>query len=314
MATTQPLTTPVQASLTASGVRNLGFEARSLVRMVKKGFATVEQVRRQIGENTPYRKHVLLSFDAQRADFTRELRATVITLLRTHSCRTVHAKLGIPHKIIRRISIEAHMTWRKAGRGRRISPAQREKILAAICADGRSLDIQREFGVSDWFVQRLRHEIGIREDRRKRRSWDIERVKQALNAGLSLAEIERTHGIQHAVLWKLRKKLGDLEDRRGRQRRILSDAERAAISADIRAGVSQRKISCKFHLHTQRVHALQVEAGLPPRRCRVFTAAEISKIRMLFASGRTNAGIARDLSCSRAAISLRRKKELYGQS
>ncbi len=282
-------------------------EARSFVALVKSGRATVEQVRAQIGHDTVERRKVLLGFDALREDLTKELRATVISLLRTHSLRFVRTKLGLPHKIILKISQDAHTSQHKTGRGRRFSNEQREAILARIHADARSVDIQREFGVSDWYVQKLRRSIGDTENRLFRRGWDIEKVKEALRAGLSVTEIERTHGIQHAVLWKLRKRLGDVEDRRGRHRRILSDSERVAIFFDIRAGLYQKSIAKKFHLHTRRVHALQVEAGRPPHYRR-FTAAEVFEINAGLQAGRTDTEIARQLNCHRAAIWSRRKK------
>ena len=282
-------------------------EARSFVALVKSGRATVEQVRAQIGHDTVERRKVLLGFDALREDLTPELRATVINLLRKHSLRFVRVKLGLPHKIILKISREAHAPFKKIGRGRRFSIEQRQEILIRIRADARSIDIQREFGVSDWLVQKLRHSIGDFENRLLRRSWDIEKVKEALRAGLSVTEIERTHGIQHAVLWKLRKRLGDVEDRRGRHRRILSDSERAAILFDIRHGLYQSSIARKYHLHTRRVHALQVEAGRPPHY-RHFTTDEILQIEARLREGYADAEIAHQLNCHRATIWFRRKK------
>jgi hypothetical protein len=151
---------------------------------------------------------------------------------------------------------------RVAGRGRRFSVEQREAMLARIRADGRTIDIRREFKVSDWYVQKMRREIGIHEDRRNRRGWDAGAVKKSLRNGSSLSEIERMHHIQHSVLWKFRKRLGDCEDRRRRKKRILSDTERAAILFDIRAGMSQSSIARTFHLHTQKVRALQNEIGI----------------------------------------------------
>ena len=96
-------------------------EAKSFVALVKSGRATTEEVRAQIGKTTSYRRRVLLGFDALREDLTPELRATVVGLLRTHSLRYVRAKLGIPHKVIRRISKDANTSSHKTGRGRRFS-------------------------------------------------------------------------------------------------------------------------------------------------------------------------------------------------
>ena len=98
-----------------------------------------------------------------------------------------------------------------------------------------------------------------------------------------------------------------MEDRRGRHRRILSDTEQAAIVSDIKAGLHQSSIARKYHLHTTRVHALQVEAGMAPHY-RSFTEAEVLQIEAELKAGKTNVEIARQLNCSRATVWFRRKK------
>ncbi len=193
-------------------------EARSFFSLLKSGRATLPQIRSQIGYHTPYRRRILLCFDVLRGEVTPELRTAILSLLRANSLLAVSHKLSVPYKVVRKVSKEGHARFHKIGRGRKLASETEECILDRIRADARSVDLRREFGVSDWYVQKLRRSIGDTENRLFRRGWNEQKVKEALQNGLSISEVERDCGIQHAVLWKLRKKIGDTEDRRPRRR------------------------------------------------------------------------------------------------
>jgi transposase-like protein len=300
-------------------------EAKGMLALLQRG-QSLESLRQEIiGTGDPYRRRVLLCFDllvphlakTRRGLVPRtksqlvsvELRAEALRLLRSGlSQDAVRKKLpGIGPSLIQALAKEHHIAARKVGRGRRFLPSQREQILAEVRADKRSIDIRRKFGVSDWVVQRLRKSIGDHENRLYRRNYSLAAVQESLREGRGLEEIKRTFGVAHAVLWKVRRAMGDFEDRRHRNRRILSEVERKAIFADIRAGLSQRALAKKYHFHSVRARALQAEIGIRARYRR-FTPGDISKICARFKAGETVREIAHELGCSPAAIWARRKR------
>ena len=278
-------------------------EALSMLALSKSGYS-VENIRKDIGANTPYRKEVLRAFDALSG--APQLRREVFRLLRTNSFAAVQQQLAIPMAVIRRISKETHAARWKVGRGRQLSPETRHKILARIRQDARSIDLRREFHISDWIVQKLRREIGDRENRLYRRGWDTAKVKEALAKEVSLSEIERSCKIPHAVLWKLRRSLGDFEDRR-RRKPTLPDREE--IMTAIRTGASQISLARFFHHHTAVIRALQIEAGMPARHRRRFTRREVVRIKAGIQAGLSDGAIARESNCTRGAIWARRKMD-----
>jgi len=99
-----------------------------------------------------------------------------------------------------------------------------------------------------------------------------------------------------------------MEDRRQRKK-PMPDEKRAAIFADIRLGLTQRALAKKYHIHTDRVRAFQIEAGSPMHHPRCFTTADVARIRKMIQEGKTNGEIARELKCTSGAIWLRRKRE-----
>lgn len=242
-----------------------------------------------------------------RRTVTPELRKAVLVMLRKNSILNVKRRFSLPHKLVRRISKEAKASFSKIGRGRRIGPELKKAILDRIRADARSVDLRKEFGISDWVVQKLRREIGDNENRLYRRGWDEAKVLAALGQGLSLTEVEKTCGIGHATLWELRRRLKDMEDRRRRGRPI-PEAEKEAILADARQGADQRNLAEKYHRHTDRIRALLIEAKIPLRTPRLFTMPEVIRMQKMFAEGKSDTEIARELGCTRGAVWQRRRR------
>jgi hypothetical protein len=242
-------------------------------------------------------------------ELTPKLKEAIVTLLRRHSIHDIANKFNIQRWSVRKISREEKMRFRKIGRGRTLAPEKVELVLNRIRTDpnARSIDLQKEFGISDWFVQKLRRSIGDIENRRFRRGWDEAKVTRALKEGMSISEIKRTCGIQHTVLWKLRKKLGDVEDRR-RRGKPLPDETKTAILTEIKKGMSQRALSRKYYTHTDRIRELQIEIGNRPKRKASFTPKEVERIHTMFSAGMNNAEIGRAMKCTAGAIWLRRKK------
>jgi hypothetical protein len=239
---------------------------------------------------------------------TPELKHAILVMLRKSSILAVKYRFKLPHKLVRRISIECKARFQKVGRGRLIPKEVQRQIIGALKADQSKAEIRRTFGVSLDFIQKVRRQIGDTEDRRVRRSWDAAKVRRSLKKGLSVTEVERECGIQHAVLWKFRKKIGDVEDRRRRGKPMLIE-KRVALLADIRAGLCQRALAEKWHVHADLVRELQRGAGVPLRTPRTFTIVEVLRMRDLFSQGKTDGEIARELKCTRGAIWFRRKRE-----
>jgi hypothetical protein len=301
-------------------------EARSLLALLRTG-ETVDGLRKLIG-NSPERRKVLFAFDLLAQQIPKHpekmrtvklrmhsngsaagpaLRAEIIRLLNLNlSQRKVCARLKIARSVVEQVARETGAVFRKRGRGRRFTSQVLGQIRQAVRNGERAVDICNQFHVCRERVQKFRREFGDFEDRRCQRGYDVRAVKRALVAGKPLSEIEQTFGIAHAVLWKLRRQCGDWEDRRSRNRRIFSDAEKAEIIADIRAGMSQRAIGKMFHTHLSQVRRIEAEAGLS-RKYRRLTADEIAKINGGFRAGMRNGEIAKSVGCSHAAIWLRRK-------
>lgn len=312
-------------------------EARGLLPLLKNG-ATVEEVRRSIAPGPgldkvtrQYRYQIGLEFDslvlrlsmpALRSGRVRllnrangvlrpspTLEGEILRRLRAgESIVQVARVLHLMESVVRRLSKRHGLASRKFGVGRRFTDAQLEDIATALRSGLTSVSVQKQFHVSAWTVLKVRRQLlNDHTNRRFRRSWDMDAVKCALAQGKRPSDIERTCGIGHQVLWKLRRKLGDLQDWRCRNRRILTPDERARIAADIQAGLSQRAIAKKYHLHTGRVHCLQVMEGFAPGYRR-FTAEEINEVHNSIRAGQSNLEIARRHGCSPGAISTRRKK------
>jgi hypothetical protein len=239
---------------------------------------------------------------------TPELTRAVQVMLRKSSILAVKYRFKLPHRLVRGISKESKARFQKLGRGRLIPKEVQRQIIGALKAHKSKAEIRRTFGVSLDFIQKVRRQIGDTEDRRLRRSWDAAKVRRSLKKGLSVTEVERECGIQHAVLWKFRKKIGDLEDRR-RRGKPMPPEKKAAILADIRAGLCQRALAEKWHVHADAVRQLQIGAGVPLNSPRTFTIVEVLKIRELFSQGKTDGEIARELRCTRGAVWFRRKRE-----
>jgi len=289
-------------------------EARNLLILLKRG-ETPDSIRRLIGDANSDRLQVRMCFDAlvfhrrppqEKAKFEKQVAEL---LQKGHTQKAIRCWLPVSNNFIRAVSKKCRATTGLRRRGRRFSPEEKEKILAAVRSGARAVDLMRDFHISRDCALQLRHAIGDREDRRQRHSWDTEAVRRALLSGMQIGEIERTQKIQHSVLWKFRHRLGDHEDRRRRKRCILSDAQRAAILDDIRAGLSQRAIARKHHLHASRVRVLQVEIGMPPRYHRRCATCDVEKIRAGFESGKSDSEIAQELGFTRGAIQHRRKQE-----
>lgn len=289
-------------------------EAKGLFALTRNG-ESADKIRSLIGMATPYRRRVRLCFDClaarhphrKRPEISRELRVLVVSLLKTNSLTAVHHKLHLPHNVVRRISKEDHAPLFKVGRGRKITPEMRDKMAAELRADARPVDVKRKFRVSLDYVLKLRHTLGIFENRRHRRGWDENKVREGLREGrLTISEIENKFAIGHQVLWKLRHRLGDCEDRRHRKR-MISEEQRATILKDSKT-MTQHALSQKYHMHTSRIRAFQIEAGIARPTCRRLTPDEVLKLEDLLKTEMTNKEIAREFGITRGAIWQRRKR------
>ena len=145
-------------------------EARGLYRLVTAGKTTFEALRREIGVSSPYRKAVLLHFDAlaDPKQFKNNVRLEVEKRLRAGlSYARIAAELPVRFSAVAQLgkAIGASML-KKRGRGRRFSPELREQIRTAVKSGKRSAEIQREFKIDYDTVLQFRHEIGDFENRR----------------------------------------------------------------------------------------------------------------------------------------------------
>ena len=123
----------------------------------------------------------------------------------------------------------------------------------------------------------------------------------------------------HAVLWKFRKSLGDVRrsaHRRSPDKRILSADELAALFADIRAGVGQKRLASRNIAYTRIARAgFKTELGLrrPPHR-RLTARRGGSEMEESFRSPtRANTEIAEAFGIAPGAVWARRRRKKYAE-
>lgn len=280
-------------------------QALAVLPLLRRG-ETVSSLRELIGN----RPQVRLAFDTiiYRKRLSSEvgpaLRSEILRSLRSGlSQKAVAFRMKIPEDVVRKIAQAARVSNFKRGRGRRFSEEERAQIIEAVRSGARATELIARFGISRETVKEFRWRLGDRADRRHRRKLtdeQIARAEELLRSGMRWRDVAPAIGCCLTTLVRT------VPFRKGR-RRIFSDSERAGITADIRAGLRQYQIAQKFRTHLRQIFRFQCEVGMRPHYRR-FTPREQRTIDNGFRNGRTNAEIARTLSCPPSTIWARRKR------
>jgi hypothetical protein len=179
-----------------AGVAKSESEALALFALTKTG-DSIGDVRKLIGNGSPYRRQVRLHFDAIVARkplpkgtkqkircmtklVSPELKREVENQLREgRSLAQIRATVPVGAGLILHLSKKLHASYLKKGRGRRLPPEVQEHIRAAIREGRRPIDVVRRFHVSEHTVRKFRHALGDFENRRYRKKLTAEQIAKA---------------------------------------------------------------------------------------------------------------------------------------
>lgn len=196
-------------------------EALSFLRLFKRG-QNLDSLRRDIGLGSPHRIRVRLVFDSLVSRLGKDgkvrdrvntkavsplLRAVALKLLQDGlSHATVQERLpGLGPGVILEISKACDASFHKRGRGRRLSPELKRRILARVRQRARSSELQKEFGIDYDTTVKFRNLAGDFENRRhwkKLSPSDIRKAESQLAAGGRWRDVAATFNVSLATLQK----------------------------------------------------------------------------------------------------------------
>lgn len=170
-------------------------EARSMFALLRQGqlnaafnCQTVEQLRAEIGCDTPYRRKVLhffnaLVFRSLPAATKAKYKAKVAALLvQGWSYKAVRAMVPVSLRFIRTVSTESHAcAFGPPRRGRKFTEEQKEQLRAAVKEGKRRSEIAREFRVSLWTAGKARRALGY-SGRVYQRKFSEQQIAEAMEA------------------------------------------------------------------------------------------------------------------------------------
>jgi uncharacterized protein YerC/transposase-like protein len=292
------------AALVPSGI-TARTEAVGIWKLVKNGALSVPAARELIGSSTAFRLQVLIAFDAlcihpgQVAEITPELRSEVLRLLRLNlSQQKVAQTLGIGTPLIGRIAREAGICFQKIGRGRRLSPALKEKIMAAVKSGERSSEIQKAFGVDYDTTIAFRRRLGDHSDRRHLTKLSAEQIDLAeanLAKGTTWRDTAAQLGVSLATLQK------STPYRKGTRGYKLPPIVKDEILTALKAGQRQVDICKATGVSERTVRRIRRDAGLSEVVHRL-SSVERQGILEGIRAGRPNREIAAEFSCDRTRV------------